>query len=298
MPGFSVRIVAADSMGVRSLATFVEACGVPIAVDLGASIAPRRFSLPPHPIELERLERALEEARRLLAESLVAIVTHYHYDHYLRWDPELYYGRMLLVKDIRRDINRSQAIRGYRFLVKGGVRDRASVEFADSRSFEVESGVRIDFSPPVWHGEPGTKLGKVLMTRISCEEGIVVFASDVQGPGSREALSYLEEWSQPRPDLLVISGPPTYLGGYRVRSGSIDEGLRNLEALVGRVKPRVLVADHHLVRDPSYTRVIEKLRSVGSPLGVSVVTAAEFMGLPVEPLESMRRELWREAGEG
>ncbi|GBF08741.1 UPF0282 protein [Aeropyrum pernix] len=288
-----VEIVAADSLGVRSIATFVEACGYSIGVDLGASIAPRRFSLPPHPRELRRLEQALDRARRRLEESNIAIITHYHYDHYLRDEPELYAGRLLLAKDINRAINRSQRFRGYRFLVKSGLVERGRVEYADSRVFRLEGGLTIEFSKPVWHGEEGTKLGKVLMVRITCEGVSIVFASDVQGPGNNEALEELLKWSKPRPLVLIISGPPLYLGGYRVGMSSVELGIRNLEVLAERLRPKRLVVDHHLVRDPRFPEVLERLRGRAAGAGVEVLTAAEYMGLQPEPLETMRRELWK-----
>lgn len=293
-----VRIISSDSMGVRSLATLVEACGVAIAIDAGASIAPRRFSLPPHPVELRRLEEKLEESRRAILESDVSIITHYHYDHYIRDEPDLYRRRLVLAKDIRRDINRSQAIRGYRFIVKGGLRDRGNVEFADSKSFKVggASGPTIEFSKPVWHGEDGTRLGKVLMVRVLCEGESMVFASDVQGPGNREAFEILKGWSQPRPKVLVISGPPLYLSGYRVSQSSVDLGLDMLRRLISSVRPENLVVDHHLVRDTRYRGVLEELSRLASGSGVAVSTAAGYMGVKEEPLELMRRELWKGGG--
>lgn len=285
------RIVAADSLGVRSLAVHLEACGYSIGVDLGASIAPRRYGLPPHELELRELERALESARKLVEESHIIVVTHYHYDHYLRDDTELYRGKTLLVKDIRRDINRSQALRGYRFLVKSGLRDQADVRFADAAAFEFPGGLRIEFSEPAWHGEPGTRLGKVLMLRVTCEGGSFVYASDTQGPGSREALARLLEWKGA--DLLVISGPPTYFAGYKVSRDSVVEGLRNLERLALEAKPKTLLVDHHLLRDLRYEEALAPIRERASKSGVKVVTAAEYMGVEPRLLEARRKELWR-----
>ncbi len=291
------RIIAADSMGIRSIATVVEACGYTVGIDLGASIAPRRYSLPPHPRELKRLEEALEASRRWILESHVVVVTHYHYDHYMRDEPDLYRGKTLLVKDIGRDINRSQAIRGYRFLVKSGLRDSARVLPSDGRQFDF-GPLRIELSRPVWHGEEGTRLGKVLMARVICEGEALIFASDVQGPASSEALASLLEWATPRPRLLVISGPPTYLSGYRVSAGSVEKGLEGLKRLIADVRPETLVVDHHFARDKGFMGVVEELRSLAREAGlpVRVVTAAEYMGRPLEPLEALRRELWK--GEG
>lgn len=288
------RIVAADSLGVRSLAVHVEACGYSIGIDLGASIAPRRYGLPPHELELKELERAVEKARRLVQESDIIIVTHYHYDHYLKDDAELYKGKTLLVKDIRREINRSQAIRGHRFLVKTGLREKADVRFADSSIFRFPGGLEIEFSEPVWHGEPGTKLGKVLMARISCEGESLVYASDTQGPGNMEALARLLEWRNPA--ILIISGPPTYFAGYKVSREAVESGIRNLEFLTLEARPRTLIVDHHLLRDLNYEAVLNAIRGKAADIGVEVLTAAEFMGVKPRLLEARRKELWRKPG--
>ena len=286
-----VRIIAADSMGVRSLATVVEVEGLVIGIDLGASLAPRRYGLPPHDLEYERLEEAREEARKWLAESHVVVVTHYHYDHYMRDHPDLYRGKLLLVKNPKRDINRSQAIRSYVFLKKLGVEEKADVRPADGDSFEVE-GVRIEFSPAVWHGEPGTKVGRVLMLRIISDEGVVIYTSDVQGPGDPEALEQLLSWRDPRPDVVILGGPPTYFAGFKVPVKAVEAGLSNMLRVVEEVKPRVLVVDHHLLRDLKYKERIEAHLKAADESGVKLVTAAEYMGVPVNQLEARRRELW------
>jgi len=52
-------MLAADSTRVRSLATIVNTRGVRLGIDLGASLAPRRYGLPSHELELKAPERAL-----------------------------------------------------------------------------------------------------------------------------------------------------------------------------------------------------------------------------------------------
>ncbi len=286
-----VKILASDSMGVRSLATVVEACGVIVGLDLGASIAPRRYGLPPHDMELERLERALDDASRWIRESHVITITHYHYDHYMSSEPDLYHGKTLLVKHPTRDINASQRMRSYRFLKKNRVEEIARVEYADGRKFKVDD-VTIEMSTPVWHGEPGTRVGKVLMVRVSCDEGVTVFTSDVQGPADNEALRILERWSKPRVDVMIVGGPPTYFAGYKVPVKAVEQGLQGLLDVIRRVRPKRLIVDHHLLRDINYLDKIEAhIREAGT-LGVELETAAEYMGRPVEQLEARRRELW------
>ena len=53
-----VMPLAADSLGVRSMATYVEAGALRLLIDPGATLAPRRYGLDPAPAEEEALARA------------------------------------------------------------------------------------------------------------------------------------------------------------------------------------------------------------------------------------------------
>ena len=50
--------LAADSLGVRSMATYVEVGGTGLLLDPGATLAPARYGLPPSVEEWEALRRA------------------------------------------------------------------------------------------------------------------------------------------------------------------------------------------------------------------------------------------------
>ncbi len=290
-----VSVLAADSMGVRSLATVVEACGLVVGIDLGASLAPRRYGLPPHELELRALEEALSEAGRWVRESHAVVITHYHYDHYMSREPELYEGKLLLVKHPQENINFSQKMRARRFLKLSGLEGRAEVKYADGRSFDL-SGVKVEFSEAVWHGEPGTKVGRVLMVRVSCGEGSAVYCSDVQGPADPEALKKLIEWGREGIDVLVLGGPPTYFAGFKVPVEAVEKGLKGLMRVIKEVRPEALIVDHHLLRDLNYREKIEEHIKVARETGVKLLTAAEYMGKPLNQLEARRKELWRSSG--
>ncbi|MFN4045772.1 MAG: hypothetical protein ACK4H7_00330, partial [Acidilobaceae archaeon] len=232
------------------------------------------------------------KARDLVRESDIIVLTHYHYDHYLRNDPELYYNKTLIVKDYSRDINVSQRFRGYRFLVKTGLRDKARLLIGDNNMFKI-GGLAVELSKPVWHGEPGTKVGKVLMARIRCEGESLIFTSDVQGPADPEALTILEGWSTPRPSIAIVGGPPTYFSGTVVSVESVEMGLRGLAFFMRRVKPETLVVDHHLLRDLNYRTHIRDHEEIARELNIKLQTAAEYEGRAIEQLEARRRELWR-----
>ncbi len=88
----NVKPLAFDSFGVRSvrsMATFVETDDIAVLIDPGVSLAPRRYGLPPHPIEEQRMNEHWEDIKEHAARSDVLIVTHYHYDHYDPEEPEV-----------------------------------------------------------------------------------------------------------------------------------------------------------------------------------------------------------------
>ena len=284
------RFLAADSLGVRSLSLALETSEGLIVIDPGASLAPRRYGLPPHPIEFKVLEDSLDRIRGALQEASIVVITHYHYDHYIRGEPELYRGKTLIVKDPRRSINRSQAIRSHRFLKREGVESVARVLVGDSGSF-LFGRVRIDVSPPVWHGYPGTRVGWVIMVRVIDEETgeSIIYTSDAQGPADPGAFEVLKSWAEPRPRFLIVDGPPTYFAGFKVPVEHVKAGLEGLEAAVRLLRPEITVIDHHLVRDLRYK---DKLPSPLWSL-TRVETAASYMGLAEELLEARRKELWK-----
>jgi len=287
-----IRIIGADSFGSRSMATVVEAGGVKIFVDPGVSFAPRRYGLPPHPVEVRRLKEIRERIHRELEDTDIIIITHYHYDHYLYHgeEAELYRGKLLLVKHPTSNINASQRIRAHRLLKRNRVAELAKeVVYIDNNVYVVDRGLEIHGSPPMPHGPDGTKLGYVVMIMVKCCDSSFAHASDIQGPISSRPLEVLSKW---RPDIVFLSGPPTYFDGYRMNTESVKRGLENLKTLC-HVAGDTVVADHHFARDIEYPRHLKALRTTCG----KILSAAEFMGVSYEPLEALRKELWRSLGE-
>src|SRR5215475_11984159 len=95
--------LAAESLGVRSMATFVEVGGTRILIDPGATLAPSRFNLPPADDEWEALRRANDRISAYAVRAELIFVSHYHDDHF-RSDPASYVGRRVLLKDPKRQV--------------------------------------------------------------------------------------------------------------------------------------------------------------------------------------------------
>jgi predicted metallo-beta-lactamase superfamily hydrolase len=275
--------LAAESLGVRSMATYVEVGGTGILIDPGATLAPARFGLPPAEDEWEALRRANDRISAYATRSSFVFVSHYHEDHF-RSDPATYAGRLVLAKDPRRMIAGRQAQRAVAFWK--ALEGAARVESADGVQRR-ESGLELRVSPPLPHGVDGTPFGSVLALTIvdPAERERFVFAGDVQGPASAVAAAYL---IQQRPTLVYLSGPVSYLErevGRDAIERAIDQLVRIVEATGCRV-----IMDHHAVRDARYAERFARLWETRR-----VVTAAAFLGLPEAPLESRRNRAWSAA---
>ena len=272
--------LAAESLGVRSMATYVEVGGTGILIDPGATLAPSRFGLPPAEEEWEALRRANDRISAYAARSSFVFVSHYHEDHF-RSDPATYAGRRVLAKDPRRMIGGRQA--GRAEALWKALEGQARVESADGIRRR-EQDLELHVSPALPHGADGTPFGSVIALTIvdPAERERFVFASDLQGPASPVAAAYL---IQQRPTLIYVSGPVSYLER-EVGRDAIDRAIDHLVRVVEATGCRVIM-DHHAIRDPRFAERFAKLWETGR-----VVTAAAFLGLPEAPLESRRNRAW------
>lgn len=272
--------LAAESLGVRSMATYVEAADTAILIDPGATLAPARYGLPPAEAEWEALRRANDRISAYAARANLVFVSHYHEDHY-RSDPATYAGRMVIAKEPRRMVGGQQSRRGVALWTSlEGVTKLQAADGWRRREPQVELTV----SPPLPHGVEGTPLGYVVALTVvdTAERERFVFASDVQGPLSAVAAGWLV---QQRPTLLYLSGPPSYVER-ELPQGAVDRGIDHLLRVMDATGCRVIM-DHHALRDPGFSARFDRLWSTGR-----VITAAAHLGVEATPLEARRRALW------
>ncbi|MCW4021018.1 MAG: hypothetical protein NWF14_07325 [Candidatus Bathyarchaeota archaeon] len=293
-----VTPVAFESLGVRSMCTYVETPDIKILLDAGVSLCPNRYGLPPHPTEY----RALRERRNLMleiAEKADAVtVSHYHFDHHTpsytdyvcNWSSaetaeRIYKAKTILAKNYKSQINPSQRRRGWLFAKTGG-KHAARIEYADSRTFRF-GATTVRFSAPVFHGSEDSRLGWVLMVVIERGFEKVLFAPDVQGPMYEETLRMIlgEE-----PQLAIVGGPPVYLVDFKVSPERIDSAMKNLETIAEQVP--VTILDHHILRDENWRQVAQPVFDKASSAGHRVITAAEYAGAKNRMLEAQRKSLF------
>jgi len=272
--------LAADSLGVRSVATYVECGDTRILIDPGAALGAARFGLPPADAEWEALRRANDRISAYAERAGWIFVSHYHEEHY-RHDPGVYAGRSVWAKDPQRMVAGAQAERARQFWQAhaGGAR----LDSADGRCIETPDCI-LAASPPLSHGAEVSGLGHVIALTVTDRRTgqRFVHASDVQGPLSPVAAAYL---GRERPSLLYLSGPPAYLE-HRLGRAHVEQGVEHLLRIIDRTGCRVIM-DHHAVREESYPERFRRLWDTGR-----VMTAASFLGLEDAPLEARRRRLW------
>ncbi len=276
----NVTPLAAESLGVRSVATYVECGQTRVLIDPGAALAPSRFNLAPAEEEWEALRRANDRISAYAARASLIFVSHYHEDHF-RYDRAFYAGRRVWAKDPKRHVTGRQAQRAERFWSALG--PDAPLDAAEGRRLETVDAV-LQASPPLSHGPDGTGLGYVVaLTVEDRREGTrFVHASDVQGPLSAVAAAYL---IRERPTVLYCSGPPAYLES-QLGADVVERGIEHLLRIIDRTGCRVIL-DHYALRDATYSERLRRLWETGR-----VVTAAGYLGLDDAPLEARRRDLW------
>lgn len=281
-----VKPLAFDSFGVRSMATYVESDDLKVVIDPAAALGPRRYGLPPHPLEEGRLAEAWVDIKKYAAKSDVLVVTHYHYDHHDPEEGEVFRNKTVYLKDPKKNINKSQQVRASYFLNKlDGLTD--SIVIADGKEFQ-HGSTAIKFSPPVYHGT-SSRLGYVLEVSISCCDEKLVYTSDVEGPSIEEQAKFIIEEN---PDLLILDGPMTYMLGYRYPSESLNLSVENINKIVSETSVKDIILDHHFMRDLNYKKHIGGVYEFAKENGVRVLSAAEYIGRPTDMLEARRKELY------
>lgn len=271
-------------MGTRSMATFVETQDAKILMDPGVALGPSRYGLPPHKLEVQRMEEHWEKIKKCADKAEILIVTHYHYDHYNPDAPEIYKDKVVLLKHPTEKINYSQKSRAS-FFLKQIKRLPQKLEYSDEREFSF-GDTKLKFSKPVFHGT-NSKLGYVTEVSVRESSACFLFTSDVEGPSVEEQVEFI---ISENPDIVFVDGPLSYMLGYRYSEGSLQKSIASLIKVIKNTKVERILIDHHFLRDIKWR---ERIKPVFDAAGsVKISTAAEFLGKKNDLLEARRKELF------
>ena len=160
-----------------------------VLLDGGISLAPYRFSLPPHPIEFQTIARLRKTIAEAADKADVTTISHYHFDHHtpsfedwvVNWTEDgetarqIYQNKTVFVKNPKEKINASQRQRAWMFQKTAG-KQAKTVESADGKTFNYGKTV-LRFSEAVAHGSEDSMLGWVIMVIVEHGDETVYFCS-------------------------------------------------------------------------------------------------------------------------
>jgi len=270
--------LAFESFGTRGMCTWIDTGDARILVDPGVNLAPMRFGLPPHPIELERKKEHWASIEAFARQSDVLIVTHYHFDHINPEGLHVFRGKVALVKHPHRNINHNQEQRAEEIIP---VLQSAATElhYADGKEFRF-GNTHLLFSPAVHHGTHP----RVCTIQVALSDGdsTLVHTSDVVGA---ELAEHVEFILQRRPEIVIVDGP-----NFSLKRPATD----GIVEIITRTDVRTVVVDHHLLRDERWKAQMAQVYRVAESKSVRVLSAAEFMGKENDLLEARRPRLYTE----
>ncbi|MEM2136492.1 MAG: MBL fold metallo-hydrolase [Candidatus Methanomethylicia archaeon] len=286
--------IAFESLGVRSMCTYIETPDIRILIDPGVALG-LRYGKHPHPREYKSLMEARRKIYEASEKAEVIIITHYHTDHYTPlkildylwiWsEPErvekIYEGKRVFIKDYRNNINFNQMRRGWIFWKLLNKID-CETGIADGKIMKF-NGTEILISNPVPHGEIRSKLGYVLMVKITFEEENILYTSDIQGPQSEEITHQIISL---KPKFIIIGGPATYV---TTSIMNIEETINNITKLK-EITTRIIL-DHHILRDKNWKKYFNKIKEKVEKKD-KIQTAAEYLGKRNKTLECIRDKLY------
>lgn len=271
--------LAFDSLGTRSMATYVETCNLKLVIDPAVSLAGIKSGLPPHPIELEREAEHWQVIKKYAQKADVLIVTHYHYDHHNPSEPEVYRNKITFVKHPTTNINKSQQERAEEFLeiIKGITKE---LNYSDGNKFQLGK-TQITFSQAVPHGNID-RLGYV--TEVSITDGSykLIHTSDIEGGNLDCQLDFILKED---PDVIIFDGPMTY---------PFQNIIPNMLRIIKETKVKDFIIDHHYVRKLKWRDKLKEPINTASKLNKRLICAAEFLGIEEDLLEANRKRLYEQ----
>ena len=203
----NIKILGTESLGVRGLCCKVTVQDSTIVIDPGVALGYNRHGFLPHPVQVARGEDVRRTIIAALKDATDVVISHYHGDHVPLPDANPYQLKADTVAPLLKNV---------RIWAQG----RGSISRnMQSRSLEISTVLKkplpnaegkcegiFTFSQSVPHGDPHTRFGTVMMTRIE-EDYVFVHASDIQMLYT-PTIEKLIQWE---PDVVIASGPPVYL---------------------------------------------------------------------------------------
>ncbi len=155
------------------------------------------------------------------------------------------------------------------------VKDLIDVSWGDNTFFEAGC-IRVRILEPWFHGVEYDRTGWVTPVYIEAGGYRIFYTSDLMGPAIEDYSVYI---ARLRPHIIIADGPPTYLYPYMLNRINLERAINNIIYIMESCSPKLIVYDHHLLREKKWRVRVERVFRESSRLGVPVLTAAECIGL-------------------
>jgi predicted metallo-beta-lactamase superfamily hydrolase len=276
-----IEILGTESLGVRGLCCLVHTRNRHIVIDPGVALGYRRAGLLPHPVQIAAGEDVRNSIVRSLKSATDVVISHFHGDHMPLADANPY---QLPLQSV------SGFVRGSRLWMKGPNGEKPRIlerrnSLIDAvgkpvHSCDGKTHGSLKFSKAMPHGSRDSPMGSVIMTRVEDGKDVFIHASDIQLL-TDEPVRQILEW---RPTILLVSGPPLYLG---LRQDELARARKRIKALADETDRCII--DHHLLRCRAGIHWLDELKAETEG---KVVCAADFMGRERRFLEAERAGLY------
>jgi len=279
----SLKIIGAESMGVRSLCCQVTVRGRRIIIDPGVSLGYMRHRLLPHPLQIAEGRRVREQILHSLNNATDIVFSHFHGDHIPLLDANPYQLSIRSLPSRFRELRCwSKSDVGLSSKMNKRFHNLAGLMGANMQNAEGVSEEVLSFSQAVPHGVLNSSMGSLMMTRIKMDNKVFVHASDIQLLDDA-TVDRVIDW---QPDILLAAGPPLYLD--RLSKTERERAMRNALRLASNIDTVIL--DHHLMRSVEGEVWLDE---ISATVGKKVYCAADFMGRPRQLLEAKRTQLYK-----
>lgn len=274
--------LAADSMGSRSMATFIETDDLRILFDPGASLQSTQEGFPPHDLEIWRLHQHIDRIALFADKADVIVHSHFHPSHVWPKAFSLYANKIVYVKNPNQQTDPEQRRVAFQIMqkLKGIARN---VRFADSRAFRFGS-TDLFFSAPVSHGNGRSA---VVQMCVRSPKSSFLITSDLEGMLSESARQFI---LQQKPDVLYFDGPPTSRPGFS--KSILFQSCEQLAEVLDGLQLKTLILDHHFLRDLEWETHWAHFEQIAKERNVLLVTAAGLRGEEVDIFEARRALLY------
>jgi len=151
---------------------------------------------------------------------------------------------------------------------------KSEVRFPEGKKFQF-GRTRLRFTKPLFHGIEFSRVGWVFATVVERGREKLIHSSDLSGVYIED---YAELLTRENPTALILDGPPTYMGFMLIKR-NLERCIENVCGVIknsGRL--RLLIYDHHLLREKKYRERTERVWKTGERENVRVLTAAEYIG--------------------